>query len=73
MNRKVNLLYIENDFEITQGSTPVFWKTLIQALLLALKDDGGLSEPQYSRAVERLNGQYRSNSPEIRGRGDSDV
>lgn len=59
---QARLIRIENDHEITRASDPQFWQLYQQAILLALKDEGVLSEAQYWYAEEKLKKQ-RSKIP----------
>lgn len=57
---------IENDRQITRESDAPFLHRLQSGLLLALKEQGQLSEMQYRRAQERLDRQYREWTAHLR-------
>ena len=51
---------IENDHEITRETDREFWYNLENALLLALLEDGTLTQMQYRQASEKLKRQRRN-------------
>lgn len=53
---------IENDHEITRETDREFWYNLENALLLALLEDGTLTQMQYRQASEKLKRQRREQS-----------
>lgn len=57
---------IENDRQITRETDAPFLYRLQSGLLLALKEQGQLSEMQYRRAQERLDRQYREWTAKLR-------
>ena len=57
---------IENDRQITRETDGPFLHRLQSGLLLALKEQGQLSEMQYRRAQERLDRQYREWTAKLR-------
>lgn len=58
MEERAKLLRIENDREITKNTDGEFLYAYQNALLLALKESGCLSEMQYRFAEEKLKVQY---------------
>ena len=54
MRRKVLLLQIENDREISPETDEEFFEVLWRSLLLALKEDGFMNEVQLRRAEEKI-------------------
>ncbi|MDR3766785.1 MAG: hypothetical protein Q3Y08_07100 [Butyricicoccus sp.] len=52
-----SLEYIDNNRKITEETDYEFLYRLQSGLLLALKDNGRLSEPQYHHAQEQLDQQ----------------
>ena len=50
---------IENDHKITRETDREFWYNLENALLLALLEDGTLTQMQYRQASEKLKRQRR--------------
>ena len=52
MRRKVLLLQIENDREISPETDEEFFDVLWRGLLLSLKEDGFMNEAQLRRAEE---------------------
>ena len=65
MRRKVLLLQIENDREISPETDEEFFDALWRSLLLALKEDGFMNEAQLRRAEETIRTQkfYNLNFP----------
>lgn len=57
MRDYVSLVSVNNNHEITRVSDPVFWYEYQKSILLALKDEGILSETQYRFAEEQLKKQ----------------
>ena len=57
MRRKVLLLQIENDREISPETDEEFFDALWRSLLLALKEDGFMNEAQLRRAEEKIRTQ----------------
>ena len=57
MRRKVLLLQIENDREISPETDAEFFDALWRSLLLALKEDGFMNEAQLRRAEEKIRTQ----------------
>ena len=51
---------IENDHKITRETDREFWYNLENALLLALLEDGTLTQMQYRQASEKLKRQRRN-------------
>ena len=51
---------IENDHKITRETGREFWYNLENALLLALLEDGTLTQMQYRQASEKLKRQRRN-------------
>ena len=56
---------IENDHKITRETDREFWYNLENALLLALLEDGTLTQMQYRQASEKLKRQRREQRKEI--------
>ena len=54
---KITLLSIENDHSITRKTDPEFLYVFQKAVLLALLEDGTLTEMQYRYAEEKLRRQ----------------
>lgn len=50
MEERAVLVGTEEDREITRGSAPEFWREAQRLILLALKEEGVLSEAQYQCA-----------------------
>ena len=61
MRRKVLLLQIENDREISPETDEEFFEVLWRSLLLALKEDGFMNEAQLRRAEEKIRKQKGNN------------
>ena len=61
MRRKVLLLQIENDREISPETDEEFFDVLWRSLLLALKEDGFMNEAQLRRAEEKIRTQKGNN------------
>ena len=61
MRRKVLLLQIENDREISPETDAEFFDALWRSLLLALKEDGFMNEAQLRRAEEKIRTQKGNN------------
>lgn len=61
MRRKVLLLQIENDREISPETDEEFFEVLWRSLLLALKEDGFMNEAQLRRAEEKIRKQKSNN------------
>ncbi len=61
MRRKVLLLQIENDREISPETDEEFFDALWRSLLLALKEDGFMNEAQLRRAEEKIRTQKFNN------------
>ena len=61
MRRKVLLLQIENDREISPETDEEFFDVLWRSLLLALKEDGFINEVQLRRAEEKIRTQKFNN------------
>lgn len=61
MRRKVLLLQIENDREISPETDEEFFDVLWRSLLLALKEDGFINEAQLRRAEEKIRTQKFNN------------
>ena len=61
MRRKVLLLQIENDREISPETDEEFFDVLWRSLLLALKEDGFINEAQLRRAEEKIRTQKVNN------------
>ena len=61
MRRKVLLLQIENDREISPETDEEFFEVLWRSLLLALKEDGFMNEAQLRRAEEKIRTQKFNN------------
>ena len=61
MRRKVLLLQIENDREISPETDAEFFDALWRSLLLALKADGFMNEAQLRRAEEKIRTQKFNN------------
>ena len=61
MRRKVLLLQIENDREISPETDVEFFDALWRSLLLALKEDGFMNEAQLRRAEEKIRAQKGNN------------
>lgn len=61
MRRKVLLLQIENDREISPETNVEFFDALWRSLLLALKEDGFMNEAQLRRAEEKIRTQKGNN------------
>ena len=61
MRRKVLLLQIENDREISPETDVEFFDALWRSLLLALKEDGFMNEVQLRRAEEKIRTQKFNN------------
>ena len=61
MRRKVLLLQIENDREISPETDEEFFDALWRSLLLALKEDGFINEAQLRRAEEKIRTQKFNN------------
>ena len=54
---KITLQSIENDHSITRKTDPEFLYAFQKAVLLALLEDGTLTEMQYRYAEQKLRGQ----------------
>ena len=54
---EITLKAIENDYRITQKTDPEFLYVFQKAVLLALLEDGTLTEMQYRYAEEKLRRQ----------------
>ena len=54
---EITLKAIENDYRITQKTDPEFLYAFQKAVLLALLEDGTLTEMQYRYAEEKLRKQ----------------
>lgn len=67
MRRKVLLLQIENDREISPETDEEFFDVLWRGLLLSLKKDGFMNEAQLRRAEEKIRTQ-KGNNLNFRGR-----
>lgn len=61
MRRKVLLLQIENDREISPETDEKFFGALLRGLLLSLKEDGFMNEAQLRRAEEKIRTQKGNN------------
>ena len=61
MRRKVLLLQIENDREISPETDEEFFDVLWRSLLLALKEDGFMNEAQLRRTEEKIRTQKGNN------------
>ena len=61
MRRKVLLLQIENDREISPETDEKFFGALWRSLLLALKEDGFMNEAQLRRTEEKIRTQKFNN------------
>ena len=61
MRRKVLLLQIENDREISPETDEEFFDALWRSLLLSLKEDGFMNEAQLRRAEEKIRTQKFNN------------
>ena len=61
MRRKVLLLQIENDREISPETDEEFFDVLWRSLLLALKEDGFMNEAQLRRTEEKMRTQKFNN------------
>ena len=61
MRRKVLLLQIENDREISPETDEEFFDALWRSLLLSLKEDGFMNEAQLRRAEEKIRTQKGNN------------
>ena len=61
MRRKVLLLQIENDREISPETDVEFFDALWRGLLLSLKEDGFMNEAQLRRAEEKIRTQKFNN------------
>ena len=61
MRRKVLLLQIENDREISPETDEEFFDALWRSLLLALKEDGFMNEAQLRRTEEKIRTQKFNN------------
>lgn len=61
MRRKVLLLQIEKDREISPETDEEFFDALWRSLLLALKEDGFMNEAQLRRAEEKIRTQKFNN------------
>ena len=61
MRRKVLLLQIENDREISPETDVEFFDALWRSLLLALKEDGFMNEAQLRRTEEKIRTQKFNN------------
>ena len=61
MRRKVLLLQIENDREISPETDEEFFDVLWRSLLLALKEDGFMNEAQLRRTEEKIRTQKFNN------------
>ena len=61
MKRKVLLLQIENDREISPETDVEFFDALWRSLLLALKEDGFMNEAQLRRTEEKIRTQKFNN------------
>lgn len=61
MRRKVFLLQIENDREISPETDAEFFDALWRSLLLALKEDGFMNEAQLRRTEEKIRTQKFNN------------
>ena len=59
--RKVLLLQIENDREISPETDVEFFDALWRSLLLALKEDGFMNEAQLRRTEEKIRTQKFNN------------
>ncbi len=74
MEEQARLVRIEHDREITKEADSQFLFEYQRAVLLALKADGLLDEPQYYAGEERLRRQmqgYIRNQNQQKGRGDA--
>lgn len=60
MEEHAKLIYIENDHKITPKTDGQFLFAYQQSILLALKDNGVLTEVQYRYAEEKLKDQHRT-------------
>lgn len=61
MRRKVLLLQIENDREISPKTDEEFFDALWRSLLLALKENGFMNEAQLRWAEEKIRTQKGNN------------
>ena len=61
MRRKVLLLQIENDREISPETDVEFFDALWRSLLLSLKEDGFMNDAQLRRAEEQIRTQEGNN------------
>lgn len=64
------LQWIENDRRITKETDYEFLYQLQNALLLALKEQGRLSQMQYRHAEERLQAQRRERARKLMEKGE---
>ncbi|HIY05885.1 MAG TPA: hypothetical protein H9844_02245 [Candidatus Evtepia faecigallinarum] len=62
---------IENDHEITRDTDGRFLHRLQSGLLLALKEQGRLSQAQYRYAQEQLDRRYRERARNLLEKGES--
>lgn len=67
--RLAQLQRIENDRPITKEADYEFLYTLQNALLLALKEQGRLTQMQYRHAEERLQAQRRERAKKLMEKG----
>lgn len=67
--RYAQLQRIENDRPITKETDYEFLYTLQNALLLALKEQGRLTQMQYRHAEERLQAQRRERAKKLMEKG----
>lgn len=67
--RFAQLQRIENDRPITKETDYEFLYTLQNALLLALKEQGRLTQMQYRHAEERLQAQRRERAKKLMEKG----
>lgn len=67
--RYAQLQRIENDRSITKETDYEFLYTLQNALLLALKEQGRLTQMQYRHAEERLQAQRRERAKKLMEKG----
>ena len=69
VKRYAQLQRIENDRPITKETDYEFLYTLQNALLLALKEQGRLTQMQYRHAEERLQAQRRERAKKLMEKG----
>ena len=62
---------IENDHKITRDTDESFLHRLQSGLLMALKEQGRLSQAQYQYAQEQLDRQYRERARKLLEKGES--